>query len=127
MNIWFNILIVVHILVCLLLILLVLIQNDKGGGLAGAFGGMGSNAAFSGSSAANFITTITTWVAVGLFAVIIGLNVISGKLSHATQADSELKSAQKGLSSGLPTSAMPLPAPGAGGVIPGLETGAEKK
>lgn len=32
-------LLVVHVLSCLILILLVLIQKDRGGGLAGAFGG----------------------------------------------------------------------------------------
>lgn len=34
-----GILLAVHVLACVLLILLVLVQKDRGGGLAGAFGG----------------------------------------------------------------------------------------
>ena len=54
-----------NILVLLLgifLILLVLIQRGKGGGLAGAFGGVGGSSAF-GSRAGDLFTRITITVA----------------------------------------------------------------
>jgi preprotein translocase subunit SecG len=53
---------IVLFLVGLFLILLVLIQKGKGGGLAGAFGGSGGSSAF-GSRAGDTFTRITIYVA----------------------------------------------------------------
>ncbi len=58
------ILAVVLLLLGLFLILLVLIQRGKGGGLAGAFGGAGGSSAF-GSRAGDTFTRITIYVAAG--------------------------------------------------------------
>ena len=52
----------VLLLVSLFLILLVLIQRGKGGGLAGAFGGAGGSSAF-GSRAGDTFTKITIYTA----------------------------------------------------------------
>jgi preprotein translocase subunit SecG len=52
----------VVLLLSLFLILLVLIQRGKGGGLAGAFGGVGGSSAF-GSRAGDTFTKITIGVA----------------------------------------------------------------
>ncbi len=52
------------LLLGLFLILLVLIQRGKGGGLAGAFGGAGGSSAF-GSRAGDAFTKITIYVAAG--------------------------------------------------------------
>ena len=49
-------------LVSVFLILLILIQKGKGGGLAGAFGGPGGQSAF-GSKTADAFTKITLYVA----------------------------------------------------------------
>ena len=49
----------------LFLILLVLIQRGRGGGLAGAFGGMGGQSAF-GTKAGDLFTRITIVVAADL-------------------------------------------------------------
>ena len=46
----------------LFLILLILVQRGKGGGLAGAFGGMGGQSAF-GTKAGDLFTKITIGVA----------------------------------------------------------------
>jgi preprotein translocase subunit SecG len=55
----------IHILVCLGLIVTVLLQSGKGGGLAGAFGGSGgAGAVFGGQSAATFLTKATRYLAV---------------------------------------------------------------
>jgi preprotein translocase subunit SecG len=51
------------VVVSLFLILLILIQRGKGGGLAGAFGGAGGSSAF-GSRAGDTFTKITIYVAV---------------------------------------------------------------
>ncbi len=60
---WFGaVLNVVVLLLGLFLILIVLIQRGKGGGLAGAFGGVGGSSAF-GSRAGDMFTRITIGVA----------------------------------------------------------------
>ncbi len=56
--------------VCFSLILVVLAQKPKGGGLAGAFGGGGgSEGAFVGAK----IGDVLTWITVGFFVAFIGL------------------------------------------------------
>ncbi len=50
------------ITVSVFLILLIMIQRGKGGGLAGAFGGMGGQSAF-GTKAGDTFTKITVWTA----------------------------------------------------------------
>jgi preprotein translocase subunit SecG len=60
--IWANVLNMLVILTGLFLIGLVLIQRGKGGGLAGAFGGVGGSSPF-GSKAGDAFTRITIYVA----------------------------------------------------------------
>lgn len=50
------------LLTAIFLILLVLVQRGRGGGLAGAFGGMGGASAF-GAKAGDTFTKITIWAA----------------------------------------------------------------
>ena len=64
----FNLLIGLHVFVCLLLILVVLLQSSKGSGLAGAFGG-GGQTMFGGQETATFLSRLTTYLAV-LFMVL---------------------------------------------------------
>src|SRR5260370_40531534 len=49
---------------CLVLIIVVLLQSGKAAGLAGAFGGAGSQTAFGPRGAANVLSKATTWCAV---------------------------------------------------------------
>lgn len=62
------------------LILLILIQRGKGGGLAGAFGGMGGQSAF-GTKAGDAFTRFT----IGVAAVWILLCILSGPLLSTSQ------------------------------------------
>jgi preprotein translocase subunit SecG len=63
------------LILSLFMILLVLIQRGKGGGLAGAFGGLGCPSAF-GSRAGDLFTKITIGVAAFWF-VLIMLQVVA--------------------------------------------------
>ena len=64
------------IIVCLFMILLVLIQKGRGGGLASAFGGAGGNTAF-GSKTGDVLTWATS-VVFGIFLVLaIILNLVA--------------------------------------------------
>jgi len=59
---WGFLLMVVLFVTAVFLILLVLVQRGKGGGLAGAFGGLGGQSAF-GTKAGDLFTRITIGVA----------------------------------------------------------------
>lgn len=54
----------VHILVCLGLIVVVLLQTGKGTDMGAAFGGGSSATVFGSSGAGNFLTRLTTGMAV---------------------------------------------------------------
>ncbi|MCK5685030.1 preprotein translocase subunit SecG [bacterium] len=58
-----------HFIVCVAIIIVVLLQADKGSGLSGAFGGGGSYAKFGDDGGWNFMSKATTFVAV-LFMVL---------------------------------------------------------
>ncbi len=100
----YTLLLIFHVMLCFFLIGLILLQSDKGGGLAGALGGMGSGAALSGKGATSFLTKITQFVAISLFVLILGLNVLSGKKNALAGGGgvSELKATSEDFSSVLP-------------------------
>lgn len=52
-----------HLIICLMLILAILLQQSKGGGLGGALGG-GASQIFGGRGAGNFMTRLTSTLAV---------------------------------------------------------------
>jgi len=74
----------------LFLILLVLVQRGKGGGLAGAFGGMGGQSAF-GTKAGDLFTKITIGVAT-FWIVLCMLAVYTLRGDSAGPLDTELGS-----------------------------------
>ena len=80
----FWVLIVLHVFLCFFLALLVLVQNDKMGGLAG-LGGMTSQSAFSTAGAATFIQKLTRVVAVIFFIVVFALGLITAKQDQTVE------------------------------------------
>src|SRR5579875_2627757 len=58
------VLVTLHVLVCLLLIFVIMLQSGSAADLAGAFGGAGSQTAFGPRGAATFLTKATTWCAI---------------------------------------------------------------
>src|SRR5580658_9680864 len=59
---------VVHVIVCLFLVVVVLLQSGKAADLAGAFGGMGSQTVFGPRGSATVLSKATT-IAAALFMV----------------------------------------------------------
>jgi preprotein translocase subunit SecG len=57
---------IIHVIVCLFLIVVVLLQSGKAADLAGAFGGMGSQTAFGPRGSATVLSKATT-IAAALF------------------------------------------------------------
>ena len=68
MNILFYLIVVLHVIACLFLIAVVLLQQGKGQDLASAFGGGGTQTAFGPRGSATVLSRATTILA-GLFMV----------------------------------------------------------
>jgi preprotein translocase subunit SecG len=72
--------VVVHVLICIALVLIVLLQAGRGGGLSGAFGAGGTaQTLFGGRGAATFLSKTTQWLALGFMAMSILLAVLSSR------------------------------------------------
>lgn len=66
-----------HVLVCVVLILVVLLQSGKGADLAGAFGGGSTQTAFGSRGPASFLSKMTTVSAIIFMLTSIALSMIS--------------------------------------------------
>ena len=92
MQILLYVVIVVHVMVCLFLVGVVLLQQGRSADLAGAFGGQGSQTAFGPRAAANVLTRLTTWSAVLFMVTSISLTILydrstaSHSVLHGTKA-----------------------------------------
>jgi len=70
---------IIHVVVCLFLIVVVLLQSGKSGDIAAAFGGQGSQTAFGPRGAATALSKATTLSAVIFMLTSITLSVISAR------------------------------------------------
>jgi preprotein translocase subunit SecG len=83
MQILFYLVITLHVVVCLFLIGVVLLQQGRSADLAGAFGGQGSQTAFGPRAAANVLTRLTTWSAIIFMVTSLSLTVIYVRSNHS--------------------------------------------
>jgi preprotein translocase subunit SecG len=58
------VLVTLHVLVCIVLVIVIMLQSGNAADLAGAFGGAGSQTAFGPRGAATFLSRATTWCAI---------------------------------------------------------------
>ncbi len=70
-------LMIVHVLVCIFLIIVVLLQSGKAADLAGAFGGMGSQTAFGPRGSATLLSKATTISAVLFMLTSLSLSIMA--------------------------------------------------
>ena len=70
---------IVHIIVCVFLIIVVLLQSGKSGDIAAAFGGMGSQTAFGPRGAATALSKATTWSAIIFMVTSITLSIFASR------------------------------------------------
>ena len=72
-------LMVIHVIICLFLIVSILLQSSKGGGLAGMFGGGGGGmgSVFGGRGAASFLAKVTMWLGVSFAITSISIAFLS--------------------------------------------------
>ena len=83
-----TILIIIHVIVCVALIMIVLLQTGKGADMGAAFGGGGSQTLFGSTGASTFLSKATTGAAVIFMLTSLALAYMS---SHRT-ADSIIQS-----------------------------------
>lgn len=69
----------IHIIVCLFIIIVVLLQSGKSGDISAAFGGQGSQTAFGPRGAASALSKATTWSAVAFMVTSITLSIWAGR------------------------------------------------
>lgn len=93
MSIFMPILVALHVIVCLLLVLVVLMQRPRSEGLGSAFGGGITDNVF-GSQTTNVLARFTTWMAIGFFAITLLLSILTAKAnSGKTEIQKKLLSA----------------------------------
>lgn len=114
----------VHVIVCLILILVVLLQSGKAADLAGAFGGMGSQTVFGPRGTATVLSKATT-VAAALFMVTsLSLGIIANSQTRSSGSVLENRTKKAPVKTAPPTTTLPsaqqpvAPAPAAAPTAP---------
>ena len=103
---------IVHIIVCLFLIIVVLLQSGKSGDIAAAFGGMGSQTAFGPRGAATALSRATTWSAIIFMVTSITLSVFASRHGGSNSVLQSVKPSQTQSQPAAPAPATtPAPAP----------------
>src|SRR2546425_8864059 len=77
---------IVHVIVCLFLVVVVLLQSGKAADLAGAFGGMGSQTVFGPRGSATVLSKATTIAAALFMLTSLSLSVLSTRNSKSSPA-----------------------------------------
>src|SRR5215831_3900005 len=97
----------IHIIVCLFIVVVVLLQSGKSGDIAAAFGGMGSQTAFGPRGAATALSKATTWSAVLFMVTSITLSIFAVRRSTTPGSSGSVLSGVKPST----TKSQPAPAP----------------
>lgn len=110
-----TLLIVLHVIVCVFLMLTVLLQSGKSGGMGAAFGGGGNTASVFGGAGSNpFLQKVTTWAAAIFMLTSITLAYVASKsnsrlkdigateAAKAAAADEALKKALESIPAAAP-------------------------
>jgi preprotein translocase subunit SecG len=101
---------IIHVVVCVFLIIVVLLQSGKAADLAGAFGGMGSQTAFGPRGSATLLSKATTISAVMFMLTSLSLSMLSGRVSVGAPTVLEGSSPKAPISAPAPQQAIPAPA-----------------
>src|SRR5262245_57273735 len=95
-------LLVLHLLVCLCLVAVILVQSGKGGGLAGgAFGGA-TQTVFGGRGATDFITRATVVLGVLFFVTSLSLALLTTRGTGGNQRSVVSEAAKRAATSAPP-------------------------
>ena len=97
---------ILHVIVCLFLMLTVLLQSGKGGGMGAAFGGGGAGSVFGGRGATTFLGKITSACAAIFMITSLTLSYFSSRSSSVVRSDGAVPASTQ------QAPASPLAAPG---------------
>jgi preprotein translocase subunit SecG len=119
----YGIVLVIHVLVCILLIIVVLLQQTRGAGMSSVFGGgSGTDSLFGGKGSTPFFIKLTSGLAIGFFLTSLTLVLLSRRPSAKSAV-------QKGLETEMPAGEEGTGIPAEGGPAiphePGTGTGTE--
>ncbi len=110
MSILLPILFVFHVILCVLMVMVVLMQRPKSEGLGAAFGGGMTDNVF-GAQTTHVLARFTTWLAAGFFGITLLLSVITAK------SGSSKTPIQQMLMQSPQPQAIATPAPGASPIV----------
>jgi preprotein translocase subunit SecG len=105
------------VLICIftvLLILIVLIQNSKGGGLAGEFGGLGSNQLMGVKKTTDLLEQITWGLGIGVMVLSLASYIMVDRNTTAGINSVNVDRAQTQTLPGAAAPTTPAPSPAAG-------------
>jgi len=103
------VLVTLHVLVCVVLVIVIMLQSGNAADLAGAFGGSGSQTAFGPRGAATFLSRATTWCAIVFMATSLALSF--KRATPSTNTGSILEQTQPSGAPAAPSKSAPAPAP----------------
>ena len=83
-----QVLLIVHVIICVSLIFLVLVQHGKGASMGALFGSSSANA-FGAQATTSFLVKLTTWVAIAFFVSSLNLGYLS--MSKASENETIVK------------------------------------
>ena len=101
---------IVYVLVCLMLMLVILLQQGKGGDIANAFGGGSSQAAFGARSGATVLSRATTVLAVLFIVGALVLGIV-GQRGPGSVVGGRAPAAAPAPAAPAPVAPAPAPAP----------------
>lgn len=112
-TIFINLLLAVHILVCVLIVVAVLMQRPKNEGLGAAFGGGMTDSLF-GAQTTNVLATITRWLGVLFFGLTLILSALYARQGRtASNVQQKLKEMAKPVAPEVDEKSQAVPSPGA--------------
>jgi len=104
----YGFLIFIHVVISIALVVSVLLQSSKGGGLAGTFGGSGiSGGVFGGRGAAPFLTKATTVCAILFMVTSLSLNFVRSSSRDDSVLERTIRESASGSEPAV-TSEMPI-------------------
>ena len=102
------VLIIIHVIVCIALILIVLLQTGKGADMGAAFGGGGSQTLFGSTGASTFLSKATTVAAIVFMLTSLALAYFaSSRAPSSIMQGVEAPPAQEAPASQVPPPAVP--------------------
>ena len=105
----FTFLVILYVIICLVLIMVVLVQQGKGADLAGAFGGGGSQQSFGPRGASTFLHKMTSGFFIAFIVVAMALAIYEARPSSSVIKEAP-KNPKAAATTKVPAS-FPAPAP----------------